>query len=82
MSVGYFIILRDRRFRLQVHGALRALLASACMGVVVWLLRGYGLFIPLIAGGVVYAIALVAVGGIRRAELMEIMRGSKPKEIA
>ncbi|MFA6511827.1 MAG: flippase [Patescibacteria group bacterium] len=77
MSVGYFIILRNKRFTLNIWGVGRALLASACMSLVLWALHPYGLFINLIAGGFVYVGALLAFGGIRRDELLEIVRGRK-----
>jgi O-antigen/teichoic acid export membrane protein len=72
MAIGYFIILRDRRFRLGAAGALRAIAATGAMAAVLFALKDFGLFINLFAAAAAYLLALLLVGGIRRKEIREI----------
>lgn len=77
MTIGYFIILRNRKFRLQLGGAVRAACATAVMALVLWLLRDAHLLLGLAGAGVAYLLALLWIGGIRKNELQEILQTNK-----
>lgn len=76
-AIGYFIILRSRKFRLRLAGTAKAVFAAAAMAGILVLLREQGLFVNLGAAAAVYTTVLVLVGGIRRQEMCEILRSGR-----
>jgi O-antigen/teichoic acid export membrane protein len=60
--------------RLLDPGVLvRAVAAAAAMAAVVWLVRGWSVLLSIPIGAVVYAVALLAVGGLTREEASQVL---------
>lgn len=65
------------QFRLDTHTVLATFAAAFVMGGAVWLLRAQSLFLAISLGALVYAISLLALGGVTIARLRQLL---KPRE--
>lgn len=75
---SFFVVWQATRIRLSFLQFGRGLLASLAMVAVLLLLRPVHLFVALAGGGLVYAFALLALGGIRKQEIREMLGRQSP----
>jgi O-antigen/teichoic acid export membrane protein len=70
---GFALVARIYGFLPEVRTTLLALAAAAAMGAVTWFLRPLPLVVPIVAGAIVYGLAVLLTGGVSRETLRELM---------
>ncbi|MDO8435096.1 MAG: flippase [bacterium] len=70
------VVVRRGVVRLSFVRMGKIIVASACMATVLALLRGFGLWPPLIGGVITYAVVLVALGGIQKSAVRELLKAA------
>lgn len=68
-----FVVVRRGKVPISLTRASKVVAASACMAIVLALLRGFGLWLPLFGGVITYIAVLVGLGGVQKSAVKELL---------
>lgn len=71
-----FVVVRRGKVRISFARVSKVLAASACMALVLALLRGFGLWLPLFGGVITYIAVLVGLGGVQKSAVRELLKAA------
>ena len=70
------VVIRRVSLRLSFVRIAKVIAASACMAVTLAFLKGFGLWLPLIGGMVGCGVVLIALGGIQKSAVRELLKAA------